>query len=224
MIRLAPVAVIVVATGLASARPTLDGGRLDQLGRYDVLAFSDPSNVDGLDRGKAIGVFDATPEEVFRVAGDFAKWPDYIPKVRGAKVVSESERMTLVEMTAELPWPVGQREVLARYTAERLPGEVYRIRFEMVKGTMRHYAGSIYIEPWDATGTKTAVTYELVAEPDILAPKSAINKATRRSASGFVHALRQRINDLHKLGLLHPLQPATPRAGTVPVRPTSATR
>lgn len=192
-----------------AAGPTLDPSRLAQLARYEVLVFSDPFK-DGIERGKAIGVFDATPEEVFRVASDFNKWSEYLPKVHSSKVVSRSGKVTLVAMTADLPWPVGRRQVFARYIEDRLPGEIYRIRFEMLHGEMRQYLGSLYIEPWNGSGPpKTAVTYELVAEPDIAAPDSTINKAVRRSSSGFVHALRQHVNELHRLGLLHPMQPPT---------------
>ncbi len=203
----------------ALARPSLDSQRLAELARYDVLVFSDPYQ-GGLERGKAIGVFDATPEEVFRVAVDFGKWKDYLPKVRGSTVVSSSGNQALVETTAELPWPVGTTRVEARYTQEKLAGDIYRVRFDMVHGSMKAYLGSIYIEPWAAG--KAAVTYELVAEPDLPAPKSAINRIVMRTASGFVHALRQRINEMHRLGYLHPVvrpTPATPLQP--PTDPTS---
>jgi hypothetical protein len=193
----------------AFARPTLDTGNLARLGRYDVLVFADPY-ANGLERGKAIGVFDATPEEVFRVACDYDKWKDYLPKVKASQVVDANRGQAVVEMTADLPWPAGSTRIQARYTQEKLAGDIYRIRFDLVRGSMKRYLGSIYIEPWTAGHDKTAVTYELVAEPDILAPKGAINKLVRRSAWGFVNALRQRINDLHKLGYLHPLQPPLP--------------
>jgi hypothetical protein len=193
----------------ALARPSLDGDHLSQLGRYDVLVFSDAAQ-DGLERGKAIGVFDATPEEVFRVATDYDKWKDYLPKVRGSQVTGSDGSVSTVDMTADLPWPAGSTRIEARYAHEKLAGDIYRIRFDLVRGSMKHYLGSIYIEPWTTDHAKAAVTYELTAEPDILAPKSAINKLVRRSASGFVHALRQRINDLHQLGFLHPLPKLPP--------------
>jgi ribosome-associated toxin RatA of RatAB toxin-antitoxin module len=205
----------------ALARPSLDSDRLSQLAQYDVLVFSDPYQ-GGIERGKAIGVFDATPEEVFRVATDYGKWKDYLPRVRGSNVMSAAGNQVMVETTAELPWPVGSSRVEARYTQERLGTDIFRVRFDMVTGSMKQYLGSIYIEPWSPG--KAAVTYELVAEPDLLAPKSAINKIILRSASGFVHALRQRINELHRLGFLHPLPARPPSPAPLqppPLDPTS---
>jgi len=215
--RLLLAAALPLLGSTAFARPSLDGEHLSQLGHYDVVVFSDPAG-GGLERGKAIGVFDATPEEIFRVATDYDKWKDYLPKVSGSRIVGADGQSATVDMTADLPWPAGSTRVEARYTHEKLSGDIYRIRFDLQRGSMKQYLGSIYIEPWTADHAKASVTYELVAEPDILAPKGAINKLVRRSASGFVHALRQRINELHRLGFLHPLpkvvqpqpQPAPP--------------
>ncbi|HUS68760.1 MAG TPA: SRPBCC family protein, partial [Kofleriaceae bacterium] len=131
----------------ALARPTRDPQQLSQLASYDVLVFADPYR-DGIEKGKAISVMDATPEEVFRVASDYAKWPEYLPRVRGAKVISANAAGALVEMTADLPWPAGRSHAQVRHSHEKLAGEIYRIRFDMVQGTMRKYLGSLYIEPW----------------------------------------------------------------------------
>jgi ribosome-associated toxin RatA of RatAB toxin-antitoxin module len=191
------------------ARPTLDSNRLSRLDRYDVLAFGDPFK-NGLEMGKAIGVFDATPEEVFRVATDYAKWQDYLPRVKSSQVTERKRDGATVEITIDLPWPVGKTLVTATYHHEKLKGDIYRVRFTEVRGNLKQYLGSLYIEPW-APG-RCSLTYELVAQPEALAPKSMINRAVQKSASGFVNALRQRVNDLHKWGLLHPEQAPPPRS------------
>src|SRR5439155_19346807 len=118
----------LLAPSLAEARPTLDAARMSQLDRYDVLVFSDP-HAGGLERGKAIGVFDGTPDEIFRVFTDYAKWQDYLPRVRASTVAAHDTNHTVVDLTAELPWPAGRNKVTAVYTHEKLGGEVYRIRF-----------------------------------------------------------------------------------------------
>ena len=191
----------------AAARPTLDSARLDSIARYEVLTFNDPFK-NGIERGKAIGVIDATPEEVFRVATDYAKYRDFMPRVTNSTVREATPDSAIVELHAELRWPAGASTVTARYTTEKLPGDIYRVRFDRVSGDLRQYWGSLYIEPFSPG--KTAVTYELVAEPEMMAPKGAINRGIKRSTGNFVHALRQRINDLHRLGYLHP-EPIAPQ-------------
>jgi ribosome-associated toxin RatA of RatAB toxin-antitoxin module len=199
----------VVASASALARPSLDADNLAELDRYVVLSFTDPWQA-GIERGKAIGVIDATPEEVFRVATDYSKYKEFMPRVLASSVLWQSLDQALVELVADLPWPASNCTVAARYAVERKPGDIYKVRFDLVHGNMKRYLGSLYIEPF-APG-KTAVTYELVAEPDTIAPKSAVNRGIRRSTGNFVHALRQRINELHRLGYLHP-EPVAPRAG-----------
>jgi ribosome-associated toxin RatA of RatAB toxin-antitoxin module len=203
----------------AEARPTLDAARLDELAQYQVLTFTDPF-VAGINRGKAIGVVDATPEEVFRVATDYEKYRDFMPRVTSSSIKELGHNQALVEITAALRWPAGTATVEARYVNQTLPGEIYRVTFDMVGGNLKRYLGSLYIEPF-APG-KTAVTYELVAEPDTIAPKSAINHGIVRSVGNFVHALRQRVNDLHRLGHLHPEPIAPPRDGRAPLAGTPA--
>jgi hypothetical protein len=206
MLNIRVVAALALALAApAQARPRLDSERMLKLERYDVLAFGDPFK-NGLEMGKAIGVFDATPEEVFRVATDYTKWREYLPRVRSSEVRERRRDGATVEITLELPWPVGNTAVTARYRHEKLKGEIFRVKFQKVRGKLKEYLGSLYIEPW-APG-KCAVTYEMMALPELLAPKSMVNRAVQKSASGFVHALRQRINDLHKWGLLHPDLPA----------------
>jgi ribosome-associated toxin RatA of RatAB toxin-antitoxin module len=202
----------------AAARPTLDNNRLDELSRYQVLTFNDPFK-NGIERGKAIGVIDATPEDVFRVATDYAKYRDFMPRVTRSTVKENASDHALVELQAELRWPAGSSTVTAKYTYEKLPGDIYRVKFGMVDGSLKQYWGSLYIEPF-APG-KTAITYELVAEPDTVAPKSAINRGVKRSTGNFVHALRQRINELHRLGYLHPepVPPSTSEARALGATP-----
>src|SRR6266542_2262516 len=141
------VLIAVTVAGTAAARPTLDIARLDQLSQYEVLTFNDPFR-NGIDRGKAIGVIDATSEKVFRVATDYAHYRDFMPKVVESTVKQQSRDGAVVELTAELRWPAGESTVTARYTHERLPGEIYRVRFDMVEGSLKQYVGSLYIEPF----------------------------------------------------------------------------
>ena len=212
--------VCCLGSGVAQARPTLDSARLAELSSYEVLTFGDAYRA-GFDRGKAIGVIDATPEEVFRVATDFERYKDFMPRIAASNQLSRTPDGAQVVITAELPWPVGRCWIEADYRFDHVGKDIYRIRFDMVHGNMRQYLGSLYIEPF--TKTQTAITYELVAEPDLAAPKAMINKGVRRTVGKFVHALRQHINELHALGMLHPVLPPVAMTKTTLVRPNPAT-
>jgi ribosome-associated toxin RatA of RatAB toxin-antitoxin module len=198
MVRLLSLTLLLAST-TALARPNLPAAEWDRLAKHEVVGYSDPWQ-NGVEKAKAIGVIDFAPEEVFRIVTDYDRWKDYLPRVRDSRVLSQSGPTAMVDLLAELPWPAGAARVAARYLHERLPGDIYRIRFEMVSGTMKQYSGSLYIEPF--VPGKSTVTYELVAEPDVIAPDSTINKSVLKSARGFVHALRWHINQLFEAGRL----------------------
>ena len=82
-------ALILALSGSAAARPSLDAARLAELGRYEVLTFNDPAG-GGIERGKAIGVIDATPEEVFRIATDYTRYADFMPRVTSSRIETSS--------------------------------------------------------------------------------------------------------------------------------------
>jgi ribosome-associated toxin RatA of RatAB toxin-antitoxin module len=205
--------VAVVAAGNAGAKPALNPEGLSRLGRYDVLTFVDPAG-GGINKGKAIGVFDATPDEIFRVVTEYDKYPEFAPRVVSSRVVDrQGDRRAFVMLKTDLPWPVSDAWVYAQFEHEQLSGATYRVRFWQIKGSMKRYSGSIFIEPWCTWkgGGKSAVTYELVVEPNSAAPKRFINDRVEVAVSKYVHALRQHINELHRLGLLHPVLPPNPK-------------
>ncbi|MSP61705.1 MAG: hypothetical protein EXR72_15495 [Myxococcales bacterium] len=198
--------------GAAEARPALPPEGLDRLAHYQVLTFADPGG-GGINRGKAIGLFDATPDEVFRVASEYERYPEFAPRVIASRVVErQSESRAFVILTTDLPWPVSNAWVYAQFEHDRLGPDVYRIRFWQIHGSMKRYAGSIFIEPWAKWkgGGTSAVTYELLAEPDSSAPKRLINSRVQDAVAKYIHALRQRINQLRQAGRIHPQLPPEP--------------
>lgn len=221
-------AALLSLAGVAHALPAVGPDGLDRLAHYKVLTYTDPGG-NGINKGKAIGVFDATPDEVFRVATDYQHYPQFAPRVVASKVIDrQGDQRAFVWLSSDLPWPVSKAWVYAQFEHERLGGEVYRVRFWQLKGSMKRYAGSIFIEPWAKWkgGGTSVVTYELLAEPDTSAPKRFVNARVEEVVSKYIHFLRQHINDLRRAGRLHPELPpgptlASPLAG--PTQPRAVT-
>lgn len=199
---------LAVLASPASARPVLPGDGLARLDRYDVLTFTDPAG-DGMRKGKAIGVFDAMPDEIFRVLTEYERYPEFTPQVVATQVVDrQGDDRALVSLATRFPWPVRDAWVLAQFEHQQRGDGTYRIRFWQVRGTMRRYAGDVLIEPWSSS--RSSVTYELLAEPHARLSRRYINNRISDAAGRYVHALRQRVNELHRAGLLHPLAPPNP--------------
>ena len=64
----------------------------------------------------------------------------------------------------------GRMTLLPHMTMLQALAQAGFTQFAKIKGNLKQYLGSMYIEPWSAG--KSSVTYELFAQPDLLAPKS----------------------------------------------------
>jgi ribosome-associated toxin RatA of RatAB toxin-antitoxin module len=219
---------LLAVSGVASARPAFSPDGTQRFAHYEVITSGDPAG-GGIVKARAVGLLDATPDEVFRVATDYARYVEFAPRVVSADVVDrQGDQRALVMMKTNLPWPVSAAWVYAQFETDHLGPDSYRIRFWQLKGSLKRYFGSILIEPWQKWkgGGTTAITYELLAEPDTSAPRYLINGRVEQAASKYVHALRQRINDLRRAGRIHPSLPPDPNLGSPtagPKRPARVT-
>jgi hypothetical protein len=201
--RVALIAALLATSRMAFALPALPAQRVEQLGRYDVLLLSEPAG-EGLLRHQAIGVFDATPEQVLGVAANVDLYRSYVPGIAASKTLWQGPTEKEVVLEADLPWPLRNLWVQVRVDVDRaeLGPRTHRVRFSLVRGNMLRYEGSILIEPFGEG--RTAVTYEILALPDLRLPRSWLQHAAGRGARTFVHALRSRVNHLMRQGLLQP--------------------
>lgn len=199
----APAAVLATALlgapGLGAARPALAPARLQELARYEVLLQSEPAGA-GLQRHRVVGLFDATPEEVFRVATSYERYSEYMPRITTSHTLWQGEAGSVVLLEADLPWPMADTWVHARFQHELLDGASYRVRFGMLRGNLLRYEGTMLIEPGERG--RALVTYELVAQPDSRLPRAWVQGAVGRGALNFVHCLRSRVSGVLQQRLL----------------------
>lgn len=213
---LAALLALVVAARSAEARDGLVP-RLAQLMRYDVIRSSEPAG-DGLLRHRAQGVFDAAPEDVFRVVTSYGTYSEYMPRILDSRVAWQGTD-AIVALTADMPWPMPNLWVEARFQHDSPALDRYRVRFSLIRGNVLRYEGSLFIEPCPMDESKSLVTYELVTQLDTGLPRGWLQGMVGRGVYNFVHYVRGRVNLLQRQGVLHNLPFAL--LGAVPTR-TSA--
>lgn len=185
------------ASGSALASTAWDASRSAQFARHEVIHLAEPAG-GGLLRHRAVALFDYPPEVVFRVATSYDRYVEYMPRITSCHVLSQSPEQALVAFEADLPWPLANIWVQARYQHDLFSSEDgdrtgYRVRFTMLRGNLLRYEGSLLIEPYGEG--RTTVTYELLAEPESKLPRGMVQRLLGRGVSNFVHYLRARVNN-----------------------------
>lgn len=199
---LAAITLLLLAPGLATARPTLQPDQLKALEQGRSLDFSNHVAGTNVKMGKSIFLIDDNPEAVAYVFLEIDKYKNYMPRITESRITKRSGWHTFAVVETDLPWPVKDCWVYAKFTRNNKPGRVYEIKFWMINGTMKNYNGTALIEPWTPDGKRTVITYEILFEPKTAAPHSMITDGVRAVASIFVQKLRLRLLALRKYGKL----------------------
>ena len=203
----------------AQARPRLpqrDLWRISQQGV--VISYSLKVKGSDVRAGKAIGIVEASPEQVAAILLDVPNYFRFLHRVRSAHVVKRNGAVMTARLDADLPWPLSDAWALVTVRHQVLSGRVHKIHWEMFKGTLKRYRGYALIEPWSPRGEKVALTYRVLAVPNSAAPTSMISKGVRRLAEMVLHRVRLRAKALHK----GPAASSTRATSAPPLADTSA--
>ena len=199
-------AVLGRGLGAAPARPRAPWpGSAD----YDVLAFNDPFK-NGIERARPSASSTPRPK---RSSASPPTTPSGRTICRACAAPTCVDRRgdgAIVEITPDLPLAGRHDAVPARYTTRSSPATSTACASPCA-GRLKQYLGSMYIEPW-TRHDKTRRHLRAGRRARHPGAQERHQQLVRRSARGFVHALRQRINELHRLGYLHPLPAAGPPA------------
>jgi ribosome-associated toxin RatA of RatAB toxin-antitoxin module len=182
----------------AWARPNLPAASLQQLEQGKTLEYSQKVPGTGVMMGKSITVINDVPEAVAWVFLDLDKYKYFLPRIKESRVVKRPGWHTFAVVETDLPWPVKDCWAYVKFTRYNKPGRVYEIKWWMINGTMKSYTGHALIEPWNKEGTRSVISYQLLAEPKTSAPDSMISDGVKEVASVFVDKLRLRIQALRK--------------------------
>lgn len=151
----------------------------------------------------AVGDVDASPEAVSKVVGDFSHYPDFMPYVKEAKIVSRKSDNEFVAYTLLSPPLVDDRDYAIKVTAA--PGtaqnggvfttawtavpEAEPARADVVRVTLND--GEWRMEPLDG-GKRTKLTYTLLTHPGGSIPNWVANKSNTKAIPDLFAAIRKR--------------------------------
>jgi hypothetical protein len=182
----------------SDARPRLGKAHMDRLVRGETVDFSQKVPGSGVMMGKTIAIVEDAPEAVVYVLLAVDKYKHFIPRITGSRVTKRRGWHTFAVIHTDLPWPAKDAWIYIKSTRYDKPNRTFEVKWWMLNGTMKRYTGSALIEPWNKEGTKSVLTYKMLAEPKTSAPDSVISKGLRRVVSTIVNRIRLRLKALRK--------------------------
>jgi ribosome-associated toxin RatA of RatAB toxin-antitoxin module len=130
----------------------------------------------------------AAPEDVWSVMVDCPRAPEFVPGMRGCKVLEEHGDVSLIEHRVKVI------DLLPEMTyVFRVEHDPYRrIRFRRVSGALREMTGEWRLRA-DRGGT--LVTYEVELDPGFPIPRWAVRRALGRDVPALLTALKLRVEE-----------------------------
>ena len=149
-----------------------------------ILSASVPSGGAGVWPGRAMALVDASPEVVQQVLANVADYRAFVPRILSSRQVKPGRFV----VDLDLPWPVNRTWAYVQVAQSERSG-VRVLQWRMLNGTLKRYEGTAWIQPW---GSKTLLTYQILAEPHTVAPAGMINGGLRDAATQVIEAVRKR--------------------------------
>ena len=174
-------------------QPTADEWR--SIDDREVVSWMTEVEGSPIKEGVALGLVEAPPERVFAVVTDNARFAEFMPYVETSTVEETADGALINFQHLDLPWPISDRE----YEIALVNEAVADAEPPIWQSTWTHVKGFGNIEEsrgaWRifACGEAALVEYQVLTDPGGRIPNYFKNKATRKSLSRLIEAVRERV-------------------------------
>lgn len=132
---------------------------------------------------------EAAPGEVWRVMVDCPRAPEFVPGLRGCRVLESDGDTALVEHRAK-PFAL-LPEMTYVFRERRDPLRI--VHFERVSGSLKEMAGRWDLQPLEPG--RTLVWYTVTLDPGFLVPDWLVRRSLRKKLPELLGALRRRVEE-----------------------------
>ena len=144
-----------------------------------------------INKAKASEVIDVPPEKFFKVISDFEKYPEFIPEVKGVKILEKKKN----EVTAEFEISLIKN---IKYVLKLTFDPPHRLSWTLAeKGFFKQNDGAWELEPLEG-GKKTKATYIVEIGVGMFVPKSIVNMLVGQSLPQMLKRFKERAESLYK--------------------------
>lgn len=169
----------------SDARARLDAG--------EIIIKTSKVEGSGVPRIKAMGVVDAAPEAIWAVVERCADYKTTMIRTAASEELSRKGNVVRCRVTIELPFPLKNLTATTDAIHTVVPGKKWQRRWSLVEGDYKRNTGSWTLLPFDDSGKRTLVIYEVHAEPNIALPDSIQRLAQKKSLPDLFKHLRETI-------------------------------
>ncbi|MCB9758738.1 MAG: SRPBCC family protein [Alphaproteobacteria bacterium] len=134
-------------------------------------------------------IFGVPMDRVLTILTTFEDYPDFLPSMVQARVLSREERVWEVAFRVDVIRPL---DYTLRLTLERPdPAGVVRLRWSLVEGVFRSNEGGWTLTPIDG-GARTHARYEIDVQVGVYVPGTIVNTLVERTLPATLEAFRTR--------------------------------
>jgi len=152
---------------------------------------------DGAGAGWAVGVIDASPEQVFRVIAEVGRYKEFMTRMVESRVEARSGAGYRFYYKIDMPWPLADYWCVTQNVhVEDARRRVYTRRWTLVSGTFHRNQGSWTVSPW--RGGRALLSYSVVLLPTTKAPGGLVRYGTKVALPRSVKQFRERVAKLRR--------------------------
>lgn len=140
----------------------------------------------------AIGVIDATSDEVYGIVTNCTLFWQFMPRVKKSWVKEDPTAGTICHVELTMPFPLPDLWSDSTHELREDPKGHYYRGWKMVRGTYHRNDGSWTVVPW-GDGTKCLVVYSVDSDPKMAVPDALIRIGQTTSLPDVITRIRQRV-------------------------------
>jgi ribosome-associated toxin RatA of RatAB toxin-antitoxin module len=138
--------------------------------------------------GRAVGIVDASLDEVLAVVQDYGAYDKFMPHFKASRVLSRRGESALVYMQASIA-----RDTMTLWCQLKVGprpniGTTHVIEAKMIEGNMSAMHARWEVTPVDAEHTRVA--FELLMDPKVPLPASLVSNENEKASQKTIRALR----------------------------------
>ena len=155
------------------------------------------SEKDGIEigAGKAMGVVNALPPEIFSAIIDVESYPQFFVRMNVAKKIKTENNTFDFYYEIEMPWPLPNYKCTTDNTLNiNEHNQHYRRSWKLKSGTFIRNDGYWDVKPWSEN--QSLLEYSVIIRPDSDLPQALINYATETALENNITLFRKRMKTL----------------------------